>query len=103
MRCGICEQLVQPSEASIATSDGATVHVACADREAAVAWTRRRRWALVHGLLIVVGITALPWIGIKLWLLVLIGAGTITHPLIHRRVWHYLVRDIRRWLGQREQ
>jgi hypothetical protein len=103
MRCAICGQDLQPAEASVATTDGAVVHVACADREAAVAWARRRRGALVHGLLVIVGIAALLWIGMTLWLLALIGAGMIAHPLIHRRVWHFLVRDIRRWLAQRGQ
>jgi hypothetical protein len=103
VRCAICGQDLQPADASVATTDGAVVHVACADREAAVAWTRCRRWALLHGLLVVVGIAALPWSGMPLWLLALISTGTIAHPLLHRRVWYFLVRDIRRWLGQRGQ
>jgi hypothetical protein len=100
MHCAICGQHIQPDEAHIATTTGAVVHVACADREAAVAWARRRRWACVHLFGVIVAIGMLPWIGAAPWLLVLIGVGVITYPLINRRVWHYVARDIHQWLNR---
>src|SRR5262249_5438144 len=98
MCCAICGQDVHPGEASVATTEGATVHVTCADREARVAWLRRRRWAVMHALAGAGAVGGLPWVSPKPWLLALIGIGVITHPLIHRRVWHSLVHAVRTWL-----
>lgn len=100
MRCAICGQDVQSAEASVATSDGAVVHVACADRESAAAWARRRWRALAHALAVAVAVSILPWAGPRPWLVLLIGVGVIAHPLIHRRVWRYVARDIRTWLNR---
>lgn len=101
MCCAICGHLVHPGEASVATREGTRVHVACADREAAAAWARRRRWALLHALVVIIGVAALLVIGTKPWLLILIATGVLAHPPIHRRWWHYITRDIRTWLSHR--
>jgi len=103
MCCVICGQDVRSDEGSVRTSDGATAHVACADREARMAWARRRWLALAHALAVAIVLALLPWVGFEIWPLVLIGIGVILHPLVHRRVWHYLIQDTRRWLRQREQ
>lgn len=63
-----------------------------------MAWAQRWHRALIHGVLVALAIAMLPWIGMTLWLLVLISIGSIAHPLIHHRVWHYLAREIRTWL-----
>ena len=97
MRCAICGQMAQPSEACVATREGAIVHIVCADHEAAVAWAWRRWWALLHALAVAVAVGGLLIIGITPWLLGLIGTSVIAHPLIHRRFWRYLMRDFRRW------
>ena len=98
MRCAICGQLVQPGDAHVPTTDGGVVHAVCADREARTAWARRRRWALLHALVVVILCAPLPWTGAQYWLLMLLGTGAITHPLLHRRAWYYLVRDLGAWL-----
>src|SRR5581483_12266397 len=98
MRCAICGQPIRTHQPFVSTADGNVVHLVCADQEAATAWATRRRWALTHALVVAIAVGMLPLLGYSLWLLVLIGTGLIAHPLVHRRVWHYLLRDIRRWL-----
>lgn len=99
MRCAICEQPICSGQLAVPTSDGAAVHLACTEREAAATWAARRRWAWLHllGVALVAGLLVL--LGHSSWALALIGIGLLTHVLIHRRFWHYLRRDICRWLG----
>jgi len=92
---------MRPGEASVATREGAIVHIVCADREAAAAWAWRRWWALLHALTVAIAGGVFLGIDTTPWLLVLIGTSVIAHPLIHRRVWQYLLRDLRRWFNQR--
>src|SRR3954470_2304035 len=101
MRCAICGADVRPSETSVPTSDGLIVHVVCADREATAAWLRRRQWAVVHTLVVAGAVGALLWVGPHGWLLALIAVGAIAHPLLHPRLWHYLIRNVDRWLRHR--
>jgi hypothetical protein len=98
MRCAICGQPIGSDQPFVPTADGGMVHVVCADQEAANAWATHRRRALTHALVVAIAGGVLPLLGYPLWLVVLIGTGLIAHPLIHRRIWHYLLRDIRRWL-----
>lgn len=50
--CGLCGQYIDhASERTISTSDGYTVHLACAERDAARAWRERNRRALLSAII----------------------------------------------------
>ena len=90
------------SPPTVVTTTGMRVHRACADRVATQAWRQRWLAALIHGLLILgtgVGLT-LRGVDAPL-LLAVVVAWLALHSRLHTRVWHYLARDLGRWLRGR--
>lgn len=95
--CALCGVSLCPP--TVATAIGTRVHLACAERAALQAWRCRRLAALAHGLIIVSVVAGLAWFGVGLpLLLALLLAWLALHGGLHRRFWHYLIRDLRRWL-----
>ena len=92
--CAICHQPLLPGTASLATRDGGRVHRACAEREAAAAWARRRCWAHAHALLVTGSALALVLCDAPREWFVLLGIVAFMHPLVHRRCWHYRLRVV---------
>ena len=66
---------------------------------AALAWRQRRLLALAHALTIVGALVGLAWSDLDARLmLALFLAWQGLHFLLHARFWHYILRDLRRWL-----
>lgn len=75
---------------------GGFAHLACAERQAITAWRRRRRLALLHLALMsltLITLAAWGWPAPALAALALAWAGM--HIQLHRRFWHYTLRDLR--------
>lgn len=98
--CTLCgKQLTPPT---VATPGGQHVHLACAEREAAIAWRRRSLAALAHGLMLVVVVAGLALGGAAGWPLLALSLAWLTlHARLHQRFWHYVLRDVQRWLRGR--
>lgn len=97
--CAICGRTIQARDRPVRTTTGEFVHIACAAQLAASAYTRRRQWALVHGVAFVgVVIAAERIAGMTSWLIVFVAVGFVLHGAMHRRWWYYLQRDLGIWL-----
>ncbi|NTU85673.1 MAG: hypothetical protein HGA45_41120 [Chloroflexales bacterium] len=95
--CALCGAPLRPP--TVATRTGGRVHLGCAERAARIAWRQRRLAALVHALIIVSVVGLLTLRGADLALLAIVSLAWLTlHSRLHRRVWHYVGRDLRRWL-----
>lgn len=98
-RASACALCGRPSGAErvVQTTQGGLVHVACADQFALRAWRRRRQAALGHALVATLTLLALAyWAEASLALLAVTLAWAGLHGILHRRYWHYTLRDLRR-------
>lgn len=84
---------------AVATTGGGWVHRGCAEQAAALAWRYRRLLALAHALTIVGALVGLAWCGLDTRLLLALFLAWLgLHLRLHARFWHYIRRDLRRWL-----
>lgn len=100
LRCPLCgRELVEPS---VRLAAGGRAHLGCAEQQAAAAWRWRRGLALTHLALIGTTLLVLAAVAGPSPALLVIGAAWATlHMRTHRRFWHYVTRDLRRWLRRR--
>jgi hypothetical protein len=104
MRCSLCGQPIDlTSEPVVATTDGEFVHRACADRSAGKAWRVRKRWALLHGVVIILCL-GMTWAASgSLWLpFALMLPWIMFHRQLHRRWWYHIQQDVRRQTTNRK-
>lgn len=94
--CPLCGEPLSGAP-SVAVRGGGRCHLACAEREAAAAWRRRRALALCHLAALAIAIIGLAlWCGPSFALLGITLAWAGLHARLHRRFWHYTFRDLRR-------
>ncbi len=95
--CALCGAAL--SQPTVRIPGDTQVHLRCAEREAAQAWRWRRLTALAHGLTMISVVGGLALCGSDAPLLFPVFVAWLAlHSLLHRRYWHYVVRDLRRWL-----
>jgi hypothetical protein len=83
----------------VATREGSTIHLHCAEQEAARAWKWRRQRALIQGaasgVAVIVSYLLTGQILYGIWL----GAlWLIVHVVSNRRWWYYIRRDAIGWV-----
>jgi hypothetical protein len=99
MACILCGQPIADGPGA-PTTDGYRVHIRCADAQAAQAFKRRQRYALIHAGVwgVVVGVWGL---GIGDWGLdgihwmFIVVAGAALHVIMHRRWWQQVAHPLR--------
>ena len=97
--CSLCEQPLDHANAqTILTTDGCLVHLACAERDATLAWQARKQRAVLSALISVgamAGIAVFTHVSASFFVLLLVLP---LHIWLNNRWWHYHAQRIRRLL-----